>query len=944
MIAPQFRFPAEGTVNALVIFVQHKDNSYRDCKRFDGWTSAGLVVASTAGVSYDVNCAGQSDSWTINEYQSWTEDPSTEWPANLPFETIGTDTDKARQLPAWANTVIDLPGTTTITDGSLTDFYNRMSNGRLNLRGRVWPHTYIPDEARAWYDSNRTPYRNGAVKLSREVIEYVNANSEGLDFTSSEWDLYTNGDGTDLVSDGRFDMVIMVFRGLSLTTIARDDFPPNPTGPQPNNVTSLGSPLFFGDAFTPTSSESPLMLGSYQVIDNTYSGSGILNTAYTRKSAIRIIAHELGHRHFDLRHTDASQTNATREHDYLSVMNASPRISYSAGDRIKLGWANIQHLDASAITGASTSVTLRDAAVVHPTEPDVLWIRNGSTDGCGDLIVEARMHSTYWDSPPGPGNDDDDAADFYLPTEGLYLSKAPLATGCGNSYYSSLHNSLFSIRRGNYGADSRNPAGMYTPGFGVGDRYLPFTRQNIAFHESPAIDERIAITNITKVGNSFSFTVHSNYPQETGITKLLTDAHEIGLSGDIIARHEDWALEGSYVLDGSFVISRNSEVSFESGSSVLMTGALDVSDRTDIFIREFGELTFEANSTLTLEQNALIETEGTLILNSAAIFNGGCAELIARGTGVILDEAGTDITGSCACTMPDGGGVYALGSGRSLRYTNGGFLANQAGTYTLASNAEIDLTSTAEKVHILPGSTFDLASSAEVRIAIDDSRPQSIIGSAAAPVTFDGGTVTVDGADLTLAHVAFTNAALHVENGADVEVVMDPSGSSYTLGAGFKVAQGATFKIGPGTIPAPSPQLRTFPETSPEAAPLTAISGADLSTSSQAATARVSAPTQQATAPSPPREELPLETHVGAAYPNPFGAVTSIPYALAEQAEVVLEVYNVLGRRVAQLVTGVQSAGQHTASWAPSGLPSGVYLVRLQAGTFQQTQRLVLTQ
>jgi len=687
------------------------------------------------------------------------------------------------------------------------------------------------------------------------------------------------------------------------------------------------------------------MLGDdYQVIDNTYAGSGILNSAYTLKEAARIIAHELGHRHFDLSHTDASRTTATTEHDYLSVMNASPRISYSAGDRIKLGWANIQHLDASAITGAPTSVTLRDAAVVHATEPDVLWIRNGSTDGCGDLIVEARIHSTYWDNPPGPGNDDDDAADFYLPTEGLYLSKAPRLDGfCGNSYYSSLHNSLFSIRRGNYGADSRNPAGMYTPGFGVGDRYLPFTRQNIAFHQSPAIDERIAITNITKVGNSFTFTLHSNYPQETGITKLLTDAHEIGRSGDIIARNEDWALEGSYVLDGSFQISNRSEVSFEPGSNVVMTGA-PAADRTKISIQPLGELTFEANSTLTLGQNALIETQGTLILNSAAIFNGGCAELIASGTGVIQDEAGTDITGSCACTMPDGGGVYALGTGRTLRYTNGGFLANQAGTYTLASGAEIDLTSTAEKVHILPGSAFDLASSAQVRIAIDDSRPQSIIGSAASPVTFDGGTVTVDGADLTLAHVAFTNAALRVENGAAVEVVMDPSGSSYTLGAGFKVAHGATFKIGPGTIPSPSPQLRTFPETSPEAAPLTAIGGADLSAPSQAATARVSAPTQQATALSSPREELPLETHVGAAYPNPFGAVTSIPYALAEQAEVVLEVYNVLGRRVAQLVTGVQSAGQHTASWAPSGLPSGVYLVRLQAGMFQQTQRLVLTQ
>ncbi|MEM1055581.1 MAG: Ig-like domain-containing protein [Bacteroidota bacterium] len=66
------------------------------------------------------------------------------------------------------------------------------------------------------------------------------------------------------------------------------------------------------------------------------------------------------------------------------------------------------------------------------------------------------------------------------------------------------------------------------------------------------------------------------------------------------------------------------------------------------------------------------------------------------------------------------------------------------------------------------------------------------------------------------------------------------------------------------------------------------------------------------------------------AFPNPFGASTSLRYTLPNAAPVRLAVYDVLGREVAVLVDREQSAGTHTAAWAPRALASGTYLVRLR--------------
>ena len=60
---------------------------------------------------------------------------------------------------------------------------------------------------------------------------------------------------------------------------------------------------------------------------------------------------------------------------------------------------------------------------------------------------------------------------------------------------------------------------------------------------------------------------------------------------------------------------------------------------------------------------------------------------------------------------------------------------------------------------------------------------------------------------------------------------------------------------------------------------------------------------------------LPERFELGANYPNPFNPSTMIPYQLPASMHVRLEVFNLLGQRVATLVDGEQPAGFHTASW-----------------------------
>jgi len=91
---------------------------------------------------------------------------------------------------------------------------------------------------------------------------------------------------------------------------------------------------------------------------------------------------------------------------------------------------------------------------------------------------------------------------------------------------------------------------------------------------------------------------------------------------------------------------------------------------------------------------------------------------------------------------------------------------------------------------------------------------------------------------------------------------------------------------------------------------------------------------------------LPEEFALRQNYPNPFNPETRIQYDLPKRSFVTMEVYDILGERLMILVNEEQTAGYHTVTWnGRSGsvtASSGVYLVRIQAGEFVKTIKMVL--
>ena len=88
--------------------------------------------------------------------------------------------------------------------------------------------------------------------------------------------------------------------------------------------------------------------------------------------------------------------------------------------------------------------------------------------------------------------------------------------------------------------------------------------------------------------------------------------------------------------------------------------------------------------------------------------------------------------------------------------------------------------------------------------------------------------------------------------------------------------------------------------------------------------------------------ELPTDITLKQNYPNPFNPTTVIEYQLPQSAQVRLQVYDMSGRQVAELVNEQVSAGTHTINFDAGNLSSGVYMYRLQAGSTMITRKLTV--
>ncbi|MFH1681446.1 MAG: right-handed parallel beta-helix repeat-containing protein [Candidatus Eisenbacteria bacterium] len=90
-----------------------------------------------------------------------------------------------------------------------------------------------------------------------------------------------------------------------------------------------------------------------------------------------------------------------------------------------------------------------------------------------------------------------------------------------------------------------------------------------------------------------------------------------------------------------------------------------------------------------------------------------------------------------------------------------------------------------------------------------------------------------------------------------------------------------------------------------------------------------------------------LRTRLSGAWPNPFNPVTKVSYELREPSRVVLQIYDAQGRLVRTLVDETRGAGLHEAVWdgrdgTGRSTGSGVYLLRMRAGEYQATSKLIM--
>lgn len=87
---------------------------------------------------------------------------------------------------------------------------------------------------------------------------------------------------------------------------------------------------------------------------------------------------------------------------------------------------------------------------------------------------------------------------------------------------------------------------------------------------------------------------------------------------------------------------------------------------------------------------------------------------------------------------------------------------------------------------------------------------------------------------------------------------------------------------------------------------------------------------------------LPDEFRVGQNFPNPFNARTSIAFTISQNSEVNVEIYNLLGQKVATPFAGQLDAGNHSVTWDAADLASGVYYYKVSAGDYSNIKMMTL--
>ena len=88
--------------------------------------------------------------------------------------------------------------------------------------------------------------------------------------------------------------------------------------------------------------------------------------------------------------------------------------------------------------------------------------------------------------------------------------------------------------------------------------------------------------------------------------------------------------------------------------------------------------------------------------------------------------------------------------------------------------------------------------------------------------------------------------------------------------------------------------------------------------------------------------ELPTQYTLFQNYPNPFNPSTTIKYALPKDGRVRIDLYNILGERISELVNSDMKAGYHEVVFNADGLASGIYFYRMHSNDFIAVKKIIL--
>ena len=77
-------------------------------------------------------------------------------------------------------------------------------------------------------------------------------------------------------------------------------------------------------------------------------------------------------------------------------------------------------------------------------------------------------------------------------------------------------------------------------------------------------------------------------------------------------------------------------------------------------------------------------------------------------------------------------------------------------------------------------------------------------------------------------------------------------------------------------------------------------------------------------------------------YPNPFNPSTTVKYQIPNAGNVLLEIYDISGKKVSVLMNEYKTEGYYLMTFNAQGLPSGIYFCKLTSGGFTDTKKMIL--